>query len=419
MEADGSSQTRLTVSDVDERSPAVSPDGTHVAVKLWPAEGEVPQTLAVIDLRSGERVDLLTEGSVNQPSWSSDGERILFGWGRDSAPDIQLWSVAADGSDEPQRVLAGEENSFAGQWSPDGRFLLFASDREQFGIYRANADGTDIRKIIDAPRYADAAWSPDSQWIAFTDVDDGGFGLSVVASDGSGLRLVHHSDTATLIPDWSPDGQTLVYEDHQNADGEVYAVAIDGSNERNLTRNPGAEDGMGGPTVAHDGQVIYATAGHQSVASNAVVRGRLGTAALLIQAIILAVGAALLPRRRRVPVGAITLMVGIAALIALGRYGAWPFLPAALLAGLVADGVLRFLHPRRAAPAMAVGTLSGLWVVGYFATVALLPAGPGGVAGVGFPPDVLLTTVLAATGVGLLVGHVSTGAHASAASFSS
>lgn len=402
MDADGSGQTRLTVSDVDERSPAVSPDGTQVAVKLWPAEGEVPQTLAVIDLRSGERLELLTEGSVNQPSWSPDGTRILFGWGREGAPDIQLWAVAADGSSEPERVLQGDENSFAGQWSPDGRSLLFASDRDSFGIYVANADGTDIRKIIDEPRYADAAWSPDSQLIAFTDDVDGDWGLSAVAADGSGLRLVHRSDAAILIPDWSPDGKTLIYESHQDGDGEVYSVSLDGTNERNLTRNPGGQDAMGGPTVAPDGRIIYAAAANQSTAFNAVVRERLGVASLIVQSLLLAIGAALLFIRGGVPFGALTLMTGVAASVALGWHGAWVFLPLALLAGLLAD-LVRWLAPdSRFGRAAAVGSLTGLFVVGYFATVASTTE-----FGVGYTPSVILLAFGAAAGIGALVGFVS------------
>jgi Tol biopolymer transport system component len=401
MNADGTGQTRLTISDVDERSPAVSPDGTRVAVKLWPAEGEAPQTLAVVDLLSGERLDLLTEGSVNQPSWSPDGTRILFGWGRDAAPDIQLWSVAADGSGEPERLLEGEQNSFAGQWSPDGRSLLFASDRDSFGIYVANADGTDIHKIIDQPRYADAAWSPDSRFIAFTADLDGGWGLSVVDADGSGLRLVHGSDAATLIPDWSPDGRTLIYEDHQDPGGEVYSVSIDGTNEQNLTRNPGVRDAMGGPTVAPDGRIIYAAAGYLDSAFNAVVRERLGVAALTAQSLLLALGAALLVRRGAAPFGVLTLMTGVAAGVALGWHGAWVFLPAAVLAGFAADVVRRLMPDRPWARVVAIGTLTGGFTLGYFATVALATE-----FGMGFGPTLILAGLGAATAVGVLIGSV-------------
>ncbi|HEV7200564.1 MAG TPA: hypothetical protein VGO32_07150 [Candidatus Limnocylindria bacterium] len=420
MAADGSGQARLTISDVDERSPAVSPDGTRVAVKLWPEEGEVPQTLAVIDLHTGERVDLLTEGIVNQPSWSPDGERVLFGWNPDNAV-FQLWWIAADGSAPPERLMDSEADSYAGQWSPDGERLLFSSDRDGFGIYVANADGTDAHKIVDHPRYADAAWSPDSQLIAFTSDEEGDFGLSVVAPDGSGLRLVHVVPGAVLIPDWSPDGQTLVYESHQDGADEVDSVALDGSHEQNLTRNPGSRDAMGGPTVARDGQIIYAAASYQSAAVSPFVRERLGLAALVVQSVLLALGAALLFVGNAVRPGSLTVLVGAATVVALalGESAAWAFLPAALLAGVAADIAwlaLRTRTPPRLARATAVGVLTGVYVAGHLATVAWYgitqwPAGwlqgePWRVSGVGYAPEFVALLVLVATGIGVVIGLV-------------
>ena len=427
MAADGSTQTRLTITAADERSPAVSPDGSSVAVKLWPAEGDVPQTLAVVDLRTGATRELLREGFINQPSWSPDGQRILFGWERTGAGDVQLWWVPADGSGPPVRLLEGEDDSFGGQWSPDGQSLLFASSRERFGLYVANADGTDIHKIVDAPRYADAAWSPDSRQIAFTSDEGGAFGLTVVDRDGGNRRLVREFAGAVLLPDWSPDGMTLVFESHQSGDGEIGSVSIDGADERNLTRSPGVNDGMGGPTVAGDGSIIYAAAVPQLAAFIAVIRERLGFAALVTQSVLLALGGALLLARHRLPFGAITLSGGLAAAIPLGWWGAWAFLPAAMGAALLAD-LVRWALRRRAGPrvrgAAVLATLTGLSAVGYLATVASTtviewPADwwsgeSWDAPGIGFPLQTVIAAVLLSAGIGAIIGLVTAGSRSSA-----
>jgi hypothetical protein len=240
-----------------------------------------------------------------------------------------------------------------------------------------------------------------------------------VAADGSGLRLVHHSDAAILIPDWSPDGQTLVYEDHQDADGEVYAVALDGSNERNLTRNSGVRDALGGPTVAPDGSIIYAAAANQSAAFITVIRERLGVAALLIQGMLIAVGAALLFIRGSVPFGALAVMIGVATAVALAWFGAWAFLPLAIGSGLVADLANRLTPRTRLGWAVTLGTLTGGFALAYFLTIAVTvvvawPAGwwsasPAEVPNIGYPEAVILLAVGGAAAIGLLVGFVSGG----------
>ncbi|MEO8230148.1 MAG: hypothetical protein ABI628_10360 [Chloroflexota bacterium] len=417
----------MTITAADERSPAVSPDGFRVAVKLWPADVDGPQTLAVVDLRTGATQELVREGFINQPSWSPDGQRILFGWERTGAGDVQLWWVPADGSGQPVRLLEGEDNSFGGQWSPDGQSLVCASDRDGFGLYVANADGTDIHKIVDAPRYADAAWSPDSRQIAFTSDEGGAFGLSVVDRDGGNQRLVREFAGAILIPDWSPDGMTLVFESHQSGDGEIGSVSIDGTDERNLTRSPGINDGMGGPTVARDGSIIYASAVPQLAAFSPVIRERLGLAALVTQSVLLALGAALLLARPRLRFGVIAVFGGVAAAIQLGWWGAWAFLPAAIGAALAADVVrwaMRMRAGSRVRDAAVLATLTGLSAVGYLATVASTtviewPADwwsgeSWDASGIGFPLQTVIAAMLLSTGIGAIIGLVTAGSRSTA-----
>ena len=88
---------------------------------------------------------------------------------------------------------------------------------------------------------------------------------------------------------------------------------------------------MGGPTVARDGQIIYAAAAYQSAAVSPFFRERLGLAALVVQSVLLALGAALLFVGNAVRPGSLTVLVGAAAVVALGlgQSAAWAFLPAA------------------------------------------------------------------------------------------
>jgi hypothetical protein len=178
---------------------------------------------------------------------------------------------------------------------------------------------------------------------------------------------------------------------------------------------------MGGPTVARDGQIIYAAASYQSAAVSPFVRERLGLAALVVQSVFLALGAALLFVGNAVRPGSLTVLVGAATVVALalGESAAWAFLPAALLAGVAADIAwlaLRTRTPPRLARATAVGVLTGVYVAGHLATVAWYgitqwPAGwlqgePWRVSGVGYAPEFVALLVLVATGIGVVIGLV-------------
>lgn len=56
-----------------------------------------------------------------------------------------------------------------GQWSPDGRQIAFASDRDgDYDIYVMEADGSDVRQLTNDPGDdTDPSWSPDGSRIVF------------------------------------------------------------------------------------------------------------------------------------------------------------------------------------------------------------------------------------------------------------
>jgi WD40 repeat protein len=92
--------------------------------------------------------------------------------------------------------------------SPDGRYLLYRCANESSppgslpSLWVARADGRVLRRFSTAA-FAGAAWSPDSNRIAYGGPD----GLRVVRADGSGGRLLAPGSFASVA--WSPDGKAL------------------------------------------------------------------------------------------------------------------------------------------------------------------------------------------------------------------
>jgi len=87
----------------------------------------------ILDVATGETRQL-TSGDYDDsdPAWSPDGKRIVFVSNRSAEPDrnrnTDLWLVDADaGNAEPSRLTQNETADASPSWSPDGRSLVYTS----------------------------------------------------------------------------------------------------------------------------------------------------------------------------------------------------------------------------------------------------------------------------------------------------
>ncbi|MFL5295804.1 MAG: hypothetical protein ACJ798_05415 [Phenylobacterium sp.] len=185
------------------------------------------------------------------------------------APSVSALYIAnADGSGE-RRLLSGSALDYNAALSPDGKWVLFTSDRAgSADVYRARIDGSGLERLTDDPAYDDqAAWSPDGQRIAF------------VSSRGSGvtdlwtldlrtrrLRNVTAAPGGDFRPSWSPDGKWIAFssdretrverrapEWEQSQRTSLYLIHPDGSGLRRLTDG---EQFAGSPRWSPDGKRI-------------------------------------------------------------------------------------------------------------------------------------------------------------------
>ena len=111
--------------------------------------------------------------------------------------------------------------------SPDGQTLLFTTDWNAYDflgdLYAITiGNPATMRPVLLVPfvnplaYYLESTWSPDGQWIAFSECDAGwicsrGFGwLSIVRPDGTGRQFL--ADASGLAsPSWSPVASHLAY----------------------------------------------------------------------------------------------------------------------------------------------------------------------------------------------------------------
>jgi Tol biopolymer transport system component len=237
--------------------PRWSPDGERIYLRWFFAEGErtrvrdilaghettayFPATggeaVPIPPIQPGRELGLVIPGGGHNVS--PDGKRIVISaaqlpWDPDEGLDI--WTVPLDGG-SPTRLTNDASGEAYPCWSPDGQWVAFTDVREDSeqgdsrAIYMVPAGGGEIRQVtseLDSVGGGAIAFSPDGELIAFfsgnaikTIPVRGGRSEFLVAAVPSG----RHSQLA-----YSPDGTRIAHD----ADGTIWITAIDGGTPQEL-----------------------------------------------------------------------------------------------------------------------------------------------------------------------------------------
>src|SRR5262249_37813664 len=105
-------------------NPKFSPDGRYIAVHIW----DRPSShIWIHDLNARTAIRRLTfEGRNWNPHWTPDGKRLLFNSDRASGGFAVFWQ-AADGSTAAESLTKPGGDPRPQSVSPDGRTLLFGT----------------------------------------------------------------------------------------------------------------------------------------------------------------------------------------------------------------------------------------------------------------------------------------------------
>ena len=188
--------------------------------------------------------------------------------------------MQADGS-QRRRISNGQGKTTCAYFFPTGDRVLYAStfkadaacpprpDRshgyvwalDDYDIYSARPDGSDIRPLFSTPAYdAEATISPDGKTIVFTSARDGDLEIYTMGADGSNVKRLTHTPGYDGGPFFSDDGKKIVYRaDHpetpedlaryrENLARHTYApraleirvMNADGTNDHAVTSNGAA-----------------------------------------------------------------------------------------------------------------------------------------------------------------------------------
>jgi WD40 repeat protein len=222
---DRSGKTIDAIGQPDENTPAalaLAPDGQRIAVARL-VEGNFDVWLKEAGGNAESRLTF-DPAIDNSPLWSPDGSQIVFRSSRKGVHD--LFMKPTNGRTDEQALLVTDQGKMPLDWSLDGRYLLYSTqdpktasdlwvlpmmdERKPFPVLGSNSD--DI----------EGQFSPDGRWLAYASDESGRYEIYIrTFPEGSGKWQV--SVTGGRQPRWQQDGHELFYV---ASDARLMAVPI-------------------------------------------------------------------------------------------------------------------------------------------------------------------------------------------------
>jgi Tol biopolymer transport system component len=220
----------------------------------------------------------LTFGGENAEAYfSPDGSQLIFQSKRDGRECDQIYTMRTDGSGV-RMVSTGMGRTTCSYFLPAQKRILFSSthlgSREcpprpdfskgyvwpiysSFDIFTARPDGSDLKRLTDAPGYdAEATVSKDGKKIVFTSTRNGDLDIYTMNTDGKNVRRLTTELGYDGGPFFSDDGKQIVYRAYhpqtpeqiarykqklaenviEPTTFELWVMNSDGSHKRQVTR---------------------------------------------------------------------------------------------------------------------------------------------------------------------------------------
>ena len=249
MDEDGSNIVQITHSDFPNLAPRWSPDGSKIIFNSRNRTGNFHyESIMLIDRDGSDERMILEHGWY--PVFSPDSKTIAFSYdtklpGFGTPYDIAYYDIEAK-----SRFIFNENDSFdvdLRDWSPDGRFLLFAGKhyfQDYMNLYLMDLADSTTKKLTDDNSFS-GRFSSDGNQIVFSPYEGESHSppaLCVMNRDGSSRETIIPATDSLLIrsPIWSENDTKilfLVWEGFLEGTmkSNIYSINIDGTDRKKLT----------------------------------------------------------------------------------------------------------------------------------------------------------------------------------------
>jgi Tol biopolymer transport system component len=203
-----------------------------------------PSTIVVVRARDGAVQPVTDSTSGNQmPQWSADGEWLYYLSDREGLTDLYAQRVASDGAraGAPTRLTTGL-NAHSFTVSADGRRLAYARLTEQANVWSLPIAGAAVaaaEQVTSGQQVIESVnISRDGSWLYYDSNLAGSSDLyRMPLPSGNPERLTRDS-TNEFSPVPSPDGREVVFHSFRAGTRNLYSYPLDGGSVETVAASP-------------------------------------------------------------------------------------------------------------------------------------------------------------------------------------
>jgi len=228
--------------------------GRDAVVFAGPEARGFTRDLYRLNLTAGEIQSLILSPGTDEwaPCFSSEGESLAFL--SDRSVNDKLWEYRGSSGELKSLDVGG--SSFwevrLPAWSPDGRFVAFyrwaldppPDERHEPGLWLREVVTGKERFLVKVPMVflsEQAVWSPDGEWIAYTQGDDLSSAVRLFKVATGEVREAGELAGRSLSLSWSSDSQTLFFVNGEDENAALYQLMLEPFSHRKLAWSRGCE----------------------------------------------------------------------------------------------------------------------------------------------------------------------------------